>query len=433
MSNKKEMKKAGIIWRIFKWFGLAVLVLLLIASIIFQAPWKVITLLAIVLLACTALPKPLRKYFWLSVGLVVIGLIIWVFLHKYSLDRELAAIEAERAIPPEENAAVIYNELFETLYSDSNQPKFFSKSVFERWHVKEHPETGEWLEQQAGTIKALMQACEKGQCRFKLQVGPLKQIPERYSKMRRCTYLLVSSANNDMAEGRTDTGLEKYLCVIQMANHLYQQPTIMDFLVGMAIEALALECVNIFTVEEDVTEKHLNIIKEGLLPTENNWSNDWSMIRDVELLYERNMDLFFQWLNLEFLYKDSYSKFHDVYLQILARRRGTAIITALRHYKNKHEHLPVSLDEIKSIAPEEIFIDSINGSSFVYKLTEENFTLYSKGKNNIDENGEYNSTWDPNSFEDKVEEDDRLIWSPSNSKAKEESKTDKKPKDEQKQ
>jgi len=405
MSNKEEVRKAGVVWRIFKWFGLIVLSVLIILGLILEAPWEVITLLLIVLAACRILPKPAIKWFWLTVGVIVIGLIIWVFLHKYSFDRELAAIEAKRAIPPEENAAVIYNELFETLYSDSNQPKFFSKSVYERWHVKEHPETGEWLEQQAETIKALMQACEKDQCRFKLQVSPLRQIPERYSKMRRCAYLLVSSANNDMAEGRTDAGLEKYLCVIQIANHLYQQPTIMDFLVGMAIEGLALRHVNIFVVEEDITEKHLNIIKEGLLPTENNWSNDWSRIRDVELLYERNWAWFFQGLNLKFLYKGS--KYHDIYLIMLARRHGTAILTILRHYKNKHGHLPLSLDEIKSIAPEEIFIDSINGSSFVYKLTDDSFILYGKGKNNIDEGGKHDKC-----DEEKTGADDRVIWLP---------------------
>ncbi|GAH19734.1 unnamed protein product, partial [marine sediment metagenome] len=60
----------------------------------------------------------------------------------------------------------------------------------------------------------------------------------------------------------------------------------------------------------------------------------------------------------------------------------------------------------------------------VYKLTEENFTLYSKGKNNIDENGEYNSIWDPNSYEHKVEEDDWLIWPPRGRKSKEESTND---------
>ena len=81
----------------------------------------------------------------------------------------------------------------------------------------------------------------------------------------------------------------------------------------------------------------------------------------------------------------------------------------LRRYKNKNGHWPESLDDIKSLAPAEIFVDPVNDDSFVYKLTEENFTLYSKGKNNIDENGEYQDG-----------ADDRLIWPPWTTKAKEE-------------
>ena len=70
-------------------------------------------------------------------------------------------------------------------------------------------------------------------------------------------------------------------------------------------------------------------------------------------------------------------------------------------------HWPESLDELKFLAPEEIFIDPINNDSFVYKLTEDNFTLYSKGKNNIDEGGKRDRCG-----EEETGADDRLIWPP---------------------
>ena len=37
--QQAEKKKRGIIKRIFKWIGLGILSILLIASFIFQAPW----------------------------------------------------------------------------------------------------------------------------------------------------------------------------------------------------------------------------------------------------------------------------------------------------------------------------------------------------------------------------------------------------------
>ncbi len=97
----------------------------------------------------------------------------------------------------------------------------------------------------------------------------------------------------------------------------------------------------------------------------------------------------------------TYYKIHDIYLRVTSSQRGSRLIIALRRYKNKNGHWPKGLDNIKSLAPAEAFIDPQNGGAFVYKLTEENFALYSKGKNNIDENGEY-----------KDGADDWLIWPP---------------------
>ncbi len=139
--ESQEKKKSGLLKRIFKWIGLVLLTLLLFAAIVFQAPWKVIILLAIILAACTILPKPARKWFWLSAGVVLIALIIWVLLPEddegwrpYTFDKELAALEAKYTIPDEENAAMIYNELFDTLDVDSNQPEFFIKlKLSEPW------------------------------------------------------------------------------------------------------------------------------------------------------------------------------------------------------------------------------------------------------------------------------------------------------------
>ncbi len=118
---------------------------------------------------------------------------------------------------------------------------------------------------------------------------------------------------------------------------------------------------------------------------------------------------------LAYMSAEPYYGFHDIYFRNTAEIRGVRIMIALRRYKNKTGDWPESLDDIKSLAPAEIFVDPINGNSFVYKLTEENFTLYSKGKNNIDEDGEYQRNWP-----EKAEPDDWLIWPPASRKTKNE-------------
>jgi hypothetical protein len=509
--EKKEKKKASIVKRIFKWLSLGLLTVLLIASIIFQAPWKVITLFAVILLACTILPKPYRKWFWLSVGAVIVILVMWVFLPEedegwrpYKFDKELAALEAKRAIPDSENAATIYNELLEnydsnSFYAGLPESERDKLPMQEPWLRGEHPEIAEWLEKHQTTISMLLNASKIEQCRFPINADIMStsDMMDRLAMMRKLAHLLISAANNDMAEGRINQALEKHIAVLQMGKHQNQQPSLIDFLVGAGLETLSTSQLNRFTVTGDATETHLNVIEKALAEIKHDWSYDLPRILDYEKLLAKNFwgmfygvnpegkirlnpgvakrammaqlpedmkDKFvitywherlmkastiwawfympstpqkageiidtkyetiyamanpdFDWrkgtkkptkmLRLNYPYsveylveilEPAYYSIHDTYLHTIARQRGTLLTVALRRYKNKTGLWPESLDEVKSLAAEEIFIDPINSSSFIYKLTDENFTLYSKGKNNIDEEGRY-----------KEGADDRPIW-----------------------
>lgn len=99
----------------------------------------------------------------------------------------------------------------------------------------------------------------------------------------------------------------------------------------------------------------------------------------------------------------AYCKVRDLYLRIGADNIGSRIVIALRRYKNEKGNWPESLDDVRDLMPAEIFVDPINDGCFVYKLTDDGFTLYSKGKNNIDEEGQREN-------EDECGPDDRLIW-----------------------
>jgi len=171
-------KKPVIINRILKWTGLGLLVLLLIASLIFQAPWKVISSLLIILAACTVLPKPYRKWFWLSVAAIILVLIIWVFLPEdsegwrpYTFDEEFAALNAKYAIPDSENAATIYNALREaydpnTMHPDSSDPNIVILTRREPWSSRDYPELAKWLEDQQNTIEKLIEASRINSCQY---------------------------------------------------------------------------------------------------------------------------------------------------------------------------------------------------------------------------------------------------------------------------
>ena len=86
----------------------------------------------------------------------------------------------------------------------------------------------------------------------------------------------------------------------------------------------------------------------------------------------------------------------------------------MRRYKNDNGIWPKNLGELKSSAAEEIFTDPTNDSFFIYKSTGDDFILYSKGRNNIDNNCSYNSddwpiwsTGEPNAEEEKEVNDEQ--------------------------
>jgi hypothetical protein len=105
--------------------------------------------------------------------------------------------------------------------------------------------------------------------------------------------------------------------------------------------------------------------------------------------------------------QEFFHSMHKLYTNRASKRRGTLIIIALRRYKNKHGNWPNSLDDIKGLTSPDVLIDPIDGGPFVYRRADDDFVLYSKGKDNIDNNGDY--------F------DDLLIWPSRYDKYKEES------------
>jgi hypothetical protein len=113
---------------------------------------------------------------------------------------------------------------------------------------------------------------------------------------------------------------------------------------------------------------------------------------------------------LIFISEPSYHPLHDIYLRACSGKRGALLLIALRRYKDKNGFWPENLDEVKSSTKEENFIDPVNGQSFVYKLTAEGFSLYSKGKNGIDDDGKRSFKYDTKTNQSIETEDDINIW-----------------------
>jgi hypothetical protein len=380
-----------------------------------------------------------RKRLWLialGVGLllVIAGLLLVTGIgwDRRSADERLAEIEAARAIPDAENAALIYDRLLQDPNatavlenpSDSLVEEIYTRrTLYEPWLSRDHPELAAWLTQHQFIIDGLMEACRLEKCRFPVVIDIANTSPiTRVAPMRRWGFLLSLAANNDLAEGRIDAALTKWRCVLQMANHLRQQPALLDHILANSVERSAMGPMSRFAVTGTPTESCLQKIEAMPLPLQDHWAEYERQARLIDNLvlqrvqeqvdrseYIRHPIQSFRGFRVARAIRSltAYpSQFDDagrLYRQNTATARGIRILVALRRVRNTTGRWPAGLDEIGASLPEEILTDPLNQSSFVYKPAADMFRLYSRGPNNMDEGGK----WDPDAGSD-----DWPIWPP---------------------
>ncbi len=527
MEQPKPTKKTkwGLFKAVVKWIWIAILVLLLIPLIIFKGPWKVITLLLVFLASVTILPAKFRKYFWITVGVVVVSLIIWIFIPQspddewrpLTLDDRWAKLKAKYYVPDEENAAVIYKELFETydpnieIIDDCDLDDIVRTRA---WTSQEDLEIVDLLKEHKNTIEKLILVSHYDKFYFPLdksifQTNNLFEV----SKIKSLTSLLQCSANLDLGEGRIEEAIEKQNAIIRISGHFRQRPTMVSYMIAQTIETLSVKGYQRIVMHDGTKEHHLKLIEKQIksfrypLKEQNEQIVDYEkllikgfaslyyeinskektrinlhIVQHMKELFEDNLSedtlekvkrdepspylqnlsskisAIFMWLMLpsnpqkifdyidqtydEYVYvmvkpdyswnsnpppppiadtfklnykavckllitasRATYYRSFFCQLRTKAYRRGSLLIIALRRYKNAHGDWPGSLDEIKDFTDEENFVDPLNGGEYVYRLTDDGFMLYSKGKNGIDDGGE-----DLHSPDDANEPDDILIW-----------------------
>ena len=383
--------------------------------------------------------KHSQRHVWI-IFIVIFSLLLsaclWKILHHQSADdnlatisadEKLASIEAARAIPDSENAALIYNKLLKDPNASSilsygpellDDHSIFNQVLYKPWFNSEFPEIAAWIKQHQYATDMLLEAGRLEKCRFPIiidiDIGP--QI-ERAAPMRQWVFFLSFAANNDLAENRIDSAIAKWQTIIKMGNHLSQQPIILDQILAHYFGTLALKHIARFVIDGNLTEQTLQKIETLPLPIQDRWPDLDRQIKRVKKLQEEKLTEQFGPFDKQELQPliniiESIQE-PDIsieYKKHIATARSIRILVALRRYKNKTGHWPQSLDDIKSQLSAEVLTDPINNSTFVYQITDDGFKLYSKGKNNIDEDGQENFTPGPNYGERIYQQDDVAFW-----------------------
>ena len=325
---------------------------------------------------------------------VVCGSIVWkaVLLHFHSFDVQLAAIEAARAIPESENAGAAYIKLASEYLPIPHYPRVVNNKALvltakEPWQGKDYPKLAAWIDERQVLISKLIDISRMEKCRLPI---PLNNRQRSYftnpiRHMHGWTSLLVRSANKDVGEGRIDAAIEKYACILRMATHQRQQPTLGSYYSGAVRQDQYVALVRRLITQRALTDEQLLLIEAALLSVEDDWKMHLRLMLKVQSLIERRgRPKITDWRRYWDYRKrnnkanaDALERTLRYHLRALANRREMHILIALHRFKNKTGNWPRNFDQIEPPLSKETLTDPRSDAPFVYEVTSEGFRLYS--------------------------------------------------------
>jgi uncharacterized membrane protein len=142
----------------------------------------------------------------------------------------------------------------------------------------------------------------------------------------------------------------------------------------------------------------LNFLEQDQIPEIDKVTNQWLFGSFTDMVANTH-----RWAAKRVCFNNPlYAELKSFYLSHITQRRGTWLVLGLRKYRNIHGTWPVRLEQVSDYVPPEAFIDITNGNGFVYRLEVDNFRLYGKGFNGVDDDSQ----------DIEKSKDDIVIWPP---------------------
>ena len=76
---------------------------------------------------------------------------------------------------------------------------------------------------------------------------------------------------------------------------------------------------------------------------------------------------------------------HKVETECIAQYRGTIVLVAINLYKARNASLPENLSDFGELVPKVVLIDPFSGKNLIYRREGDDFYLYSRGYNGVDD------------------------------------------------
>ena len=219
--------------------------------------WVLIVFFVVMAISITV-PHRYRISIYLMVCIIAILLVLWVAIPEksdgqwrpYSFVTEPFQ-EEEPASVSELNAAKGYKELFQSrdwksisdqllIYDPNNH--FFRNF----WVDSDHPELSTYLTQFLSDIEQLQRTAELTECRFEVfpSFEGLNHCSQQCHSLLMAVKILVLQANREIGNGFVETGIDRYLSLLNTAEHLCRQPLSYYYLLGLGFKQLSYSQMN---------------------------------------------------------------------------------------------------------------------------------------------------------------------------------------------
>ena len=369
--------------------------------------------------------KRTRGIFVIAVTLLALIPILYLWLTP-SAEEQLRALDTERAIPDEENAAFQYARVLQMFdvdlgrpaildLADANEPKLRTLP----WRSDDYPDVAKWLEEKQALIHELLAISQMEKCVFPLMEGNdalpvisvFSTVSPYLSAFRQWAFLLMYALHNDLGEGRQAEAIDKAQTIMRMGNHLRQQPSTACLWVGIPLDALGVGALNQYIVTGKVSNADLDRLTLDFGTIESEYLRLYQEALRVDPLTDRHasrqsppLERLRNWL---LYFGNDIDRTSDMLVhQSLSRLRGLSVLIELRRHKNRTGQWPTSLDQIARALPAEALVDPFSNKPFVYRQFDDSFVLYCLGENGVDEKGQYSWGYTKN----PDEPDDWPIW-----------------------
>jgi hypothetical protein len=271
-----------------------------LALIWFQAPWKLILIFVYPIISRQffTFPKTVQKWESRIIRVGLVCLIIWMLIpskpdgyRPFQFTEEIAAIEKQRSIPPDQDAYPIYDKLFHAPDPNDRSLPDWAKADIESftkrtWTAAENPKLSEWLDRRQNILAELKTILQYDLCRFPLepQLSSSDWEQEQTNILKFWSRMLILTANRYAGQQDVSQAIEACKVLSGLSKHQFEQLTPIQYLIGLGFQSLTCSEVVLLTIQPQTSPDNLksmdHLLESMTFPGQDHWQKlmEWEKL-----------------------------------------------------------------------------------------------------------------------------------------------------------